>query len=76
MVRRSKKGQSLVEYALGIGCVTACCMIALGFLGHVCGDIFQNVGAAINYGGSKPALDGAGSQSSVVNFASQPWSLN
>lgn len=71
--RRNKKGQSLVEYALGIGCVTAVCMLALGYLGHICGDIFQNVGGAINYGGDvKPPVD----QKPIVNTASTPWVLN
>jgi hypothetical protein len=76
MVRRSKKGQSLVEYALGIGCVTACCMVALGFLGHVSGDIFQNVAGAINYKGAAPTMSGDGSQESIIKMNAQPWNLN
>jgi hypothetical protein len=70
---RSKKGQSLVEYALGIGCVTAVCMLALGFLGHISGDIFQNVSNAINYQATdvtRPA-----DQQPIVNTAAKPWVL-
>ena len=71
---RSKKGQSLVEYALGIGCVTAVCMIALGFLGHICGDIFQNVSGAINYQATD--VTRPGDQRPIVNTQSTPWILN
>lgn len=70
-MRRSKKGQSLVEYAIGLGCVSAVCMIALGGLGHICGDIIFNVQSAINYGGDRPSDTGR-----IVNNSATPWSLN
>lgn len=48
MNRRSKKGQSMVEYAIGIGCVTAVCMLVLGGLGHASADVIQAVLTNIN----------------------------
>ncbi len=73
-MRRNKKGQSLVEYALGIGCVSAVCMVALGFLGHVCGDIFFNVQSSINYQGG-PGAHGVSDPGKLVNENQQPWNL-
>ncbi len=34
-MKRCRRGQSLVEYVLGLGCVAALCMVALGTLGHM-----------------------------------------
>ena len=70
-MRRSKKGQSLVEYAIGLGCVSAICMVALGGLGHICGDMIHSVQSAINYGGGRPASPGR-----MVDNAATPWSIN
>lgn len=73
-MKRSQKGQSLVEYALGIGCVAACCMIALGTIGHISGDIFESVMHAYNYTGAK-----ASHNSAVVKRTgpgSQPWQIS
>lgn len=67
---RNSKGQSLVEYAIGLGCVAAVCMVALGSLGHICGDMVYNVQNAFNYNGEKASEPGR-----VVNTAAQPWSL-
>ncbi len=69
-MKRGKRGQSMVEYALGIGCVAALCMIALGSLGHISGDIIWKVQDAINYGGSK-----AGEPGRIVNNSAQPWAI-
>lgn len=69
--RRTRRGQSMVEYALGLGCVAGLCMVALGSLGHICGDMIQAVEAAINYGGSR-----AGSPGRVINNSATPWVLN
>ena len=67
---RSHKGQSMVEYGLGIGCVAALCVIALGSLGHFGGHIFQNVNNAINspYKMEHPK--------ETVNLSAKPWVLN
>ena len=70
-MRRNSKGQSMVEYALGLGCVAAVCMAALGALGHMSGDIIFNVQSAINYGGSRPSDIG-----NTVNSTATPWSIN
>ena len=45
---RNKKGQSMVEYAIGIGCVTAVCMLVLGGLGHASADVVRQVLVNIN----------------------------
>jgi hypothetical protein len=71
MKRRSSKGQSMVEYAIGIGAVSACCMVALGSLGHISGDIFQSVQNAITYGGARPADPGR-----MINNSATPWSID
>jgi hypothetical protein len=71
MKRRSTKGQSMVEYAVGLGCVTALCMISLGSLGHICGDIIQSVQGAINYGGGRPANPGR-----MVSNSATPWVID
>jgi hypothetical protein len=69
-MNRSKKGQSMVEYAVGLGCVTALCMVALGSLGHISGDIIYSVQSTINYGGARPADTGR-----IVANDAKPWSL-
>lgn len=70
-MKRSKKGQSMVEYAVGLGCVTALCMIALGSLGHISGDIIYSVQSAINYTGGRPTTPGR-----MVQTAAQPWNID
>ena len=70
-MKRRTRGQSMVEYALGIGCVAALCMIALGSLGHISGDIIWKVQDAINYGGAK-----AGEPGRIVNNSAEPWSMD
>lgn len=70
-MKRNKKGQSMVEYAVGLGCVTALCMIVLGSLGHISGDIIYSVQSAINYGGPRPAEPGR-----MVNNDANPWVMN
>ena len=67
---RNSRGQSMVEYALGIGCVAALCMVALGSLGHICGDMIWNVEQAINYQDTKSPEPGR----TIVKGA-QPWVL-
>ncbi len=70
-MQRSKKGQSLVEYAIGLGCVAALCMVALGSLGHICGDIIFSVQSAINYGGGRPTSPGR-----MVQNNATPWQID
>ncbi len=69
--RRKTTGQSMVEYALGLGCVAGLCMVAMGSLGHICGDMISAVQNAINYGGAKAPDTGR-----VINNNATPWVLN
>lgn len=73
-MKRSRKGQSLVEYAIGIGCVSAVCMVALSMLGHISGDIFNNVQSAINYDGG-PGAHGLTNPGRLANKDQTPWVL-
>ncbi len=67
-INRSKRGQSMVEYALGIGCVAALCVVALGSLGHITGDMIWNVEQATNYGGTKSSEPGR-----TIKATATPW---
>ncbi len=71
MKRRSNRGQSMAEYAIGIGCVAALCMVALGSLGHISGDMIRNVEQAINYGGNTSASVGR-----TMKVDATPWVLD
>lgn len=70
MKRRNTKGQSMVEYALGIGCVAALCVAALGSLGHISGDMIHNVETSINYQDGFSADPGR-----TINKNATPWVL-
>lgn len=74
-MKRSKKGQSMIEYALGIGCVAAVCFAAMGELGHISGDIFNNMQQSINYQGG-PGSHGVADTGRIVNANQTPWVLN
>ncbi|HEY9732770.1 MAG TPA: hypothetical protein V6C89_12705 [Drouetiella sp.] len=69
---RKQSGQSMVEYALGLGCITALCMVALGSLGDMCGDMIRNIEQAINYGGAKSSTN----VNPIVNRTATPWNIN
>lgn len=71
MRKRSSKGQSMVEYALGLGCVAALVMVALGSVGHICGDMVTAIQNAINYGGTTAPDPGR-----TIKTGSTPWVLN
>lgn len=68
---RNQRGQSMVEYAIGIGSVAALCMVALGSLGHIAGDMIWSVEQAVNYGGSTTSEPGR-----TVNPSATPWVLD
>jgi len=70
-MKRSKKGQSMVEYAVGLGCITALCMVVLGSLGHIAGDIIFSVQSTINYGGGRPVSPGR-----MVSNTATPWIID
>jgi hypothetical protein len=48
MKLRSKSGQSMVEYSIGIGCVLAVCLLVLGGLGFGAEDVIRQVLLNIN----------------------------
>jgi hypothetical protein len=68
---RPVSGQSMVEYALGIGCVAAVCMIALGSLGHISGHMVHAVEQSINYGGQTSEHP-----EETVKLGATPWKLD
>ena len=47
MLRRSRKGQSLVEYGILIGGVALVCLAAVSIFGHKTGDLIGTVAAAL-----------------------------
>lgn len=69
-LKRGQRGQSMVEYALGIGCVAALCVVALGSLGHIAADMIWNVEQATNYQGQKSQEPGR-----TIQVSAQPWVL-
>lgn len=66
--RRVSGGQSMVEYALGIGCVAALCVVALGSLGHITGHMILGVEKATNYGGTKSTHP-----EETIKLDAKPW---
>jgi hypothetical protein len=75
MKKRSKRGQSMVEYALGIGCVTAVCMLVLGGLGHASADVVRQVLVNINDPDDQSADPGSIFTNGVSGVANPPWKL-
>ncbi|OPZ90045.1 MAG: hypothetical protein BWY75_00900 [bacterium ADurb.Bin425] len=73
-MNRRKRGQSMVEYALGIGCVAALCVVALGSLGHIAGDMVWKVEQATNYGGTKSTEPGRTIQ--ITGDNAKPWIID
>jgi len=75
-MNRNGRGQSMVEYALGIGCVAAVCMAAMSMLGHISGDIFNSVQSNINYGADgSPGSHGVADPGKMVNENRTPWHM-
>ncbi len=71
-MRRKQRGQSMVEYALGIGCVAATAMLALQGVGMESTDILRSVIQSINDTDDQQyATDPGGS--SFVKAGSTPW---
>jgi hypothetical protein len=75
MRKRKQKGQSMVEYALGIGCVTAVCMLVLGGLGHASADIVRQVLLNINDPDDQSADPGSIFTNGVGGTTNAPWLL-
>lgn len=72
-MKRSQQGQSLVEYAIGIGCVSAVAMVALSFLGFIGWRIFHNIEHAVIPGGHGAT---SGHAAPIVNKTATPWVLD
>ncbi len=64
---RNRRGQSMVEYALGIGCVAAVCMVVLASLGHISAHMIWQVGLAVK------SPNQAGHPEPSINLSAQPW---
>ena len=75
MNRRRRKGQSMVEYAIGIGCVTAVCMLVLGGLGHASADVVRQVLININDADDQSADPGSIFTNGVKGNTNAPWNL-
>lgn len=76
MKRRTRKGQSMVEYGIGIGCVAAVCMLVMGGLGHASADIVRQVLVNINDPDDQSADPGTVFTNGVKGTSNQPWNLN
>jgi hypothetical protein len=72
---RGRKGQAMVEYAIGIGAVTAVCMLVLGGLGHASADVMRQVLVNINDSNDQAADPGTIFSNGVqASGAKAPWS--
>ncbi len=67
---RSRRGQSLVEYAIGIGCIAALCLVALAGLGHLSGHTVHAIEQAFIYGGGYSQHP-----EEIANLSARPWNL-
>lgn len=74
MRRRTRKGQSMVEYAIGIGAVAAVSMLMLGGLGHAAADILQAVLININDQDDQQKDPGSVFAGNGKGAATPPWS--
>ena len=70
---RSRKGQSMVEYGIGIGCVTAVCMLVMGGLGHATADVVRQVLLNINDSDDQSADPGSIFTNGVAGTSNPPW---
>jgi hypothetical protein len=73
MKRKNRKGQSMVEYAIGIGAVTAVCMLVLGGLGHASADVVRQVLLNINDSDDQSADPGSIFTNGVSGTTNAPW---
>ncbi len=75
MKKRNRRGQSMVEYAIGIGAVTAVCMLVLGGLGHASADVVRQVLLNINDADDQSADPGSIYTNGVNGQNNPPWKL-
>ncbi len=70
-MKRSNRGQSMVEYAVGLGCVTALAMVVLSALGFINWRAMHNIEHAFfPHGGSVPT---SGHAAPIVGVTATPW---
>ncbi len=63
----------MVEYGIGIGCVTAVCMLVLGGLGHASADVIRQVLVNINDPDDQSADPGSIFTNGVSGKSNPPW---
>ncbi len=73
-MRRSSRGQSMVEYAIGVGCITALSMAVLGTLGFIDWRLLHNIEHALVPHGSGHAT--SGHAHAIVEASAQPWVID
>jgi hypothetical protein len=76
--RKSQNGNSMVEYAIGIGCVVAVCMLVLGGLGGAAEDVVLTVLQNINAPNDQTVDPTTNAQfgifsGGVTNPSNPPW---
>ncbi len=76
--QRNFAGQSMVEYALGIGCVLAVCLLVVGGLGETASDVALQVLKNVNAPSDQSADASTGSVSGIFSNgvsgqANAPW---
>lgn len=73
---RSGRGQSLAEYAIGIGCVAALVMVALSNLGLIGSKMLHKMEHGFN--GFGHGQGGATSHHAhpIVDVTATPWEIN
>jgi hypothetical protein len=72
--RRNRKGQSMIEYGIGIGCVAAVCMVTMGGLGKASFDIMNAVLTSINDQDDQVSDVGNGIFKNTIG-STKPWVL-
>jgi len=65
----------MVEYGIGIGAVTAVCMLVLGGLGHASADVMRQVLININDPDDQSADPGSIFTNGVKGTTNPPWNL-
>ena len=71
--QRKQRGQSMVEYALGIGCVAAVAMVALQGLGLTSADILRQVILSINDPNDQNYANNDPGGSPLIQSSAKPW---
>ena len=70
---RNQRGQSMVEYALGIGCVAAVCMVAMQGLGLTSADIMRSVIMSTSDANDQGYANNDPGANPLVKSSATPW---